>query len=108
MGKPCIYCGQSDTRKDVFGYCKKYNCYEVSGVKRKVDAIDRQLLMTSITESTYKCNMFDGTPYNPRKDKLRHLLQEKTALITSNGTSTWTRDHSVVLYDLNDTRYLIK
>jgi len=29
--KPCLYCAQTTTKKDSFGYCKRYKCFERSG-----------------------------------------------------------------------------
>jgi hypothetical protein len=76
VGKPCKYCGQSGTHKDEFGFCKKYNCFEVSGTKEKIEKLERRKLHVSTTYPTYKRNQFDGIPYNPREDELRWINKQ--------------------------------
>ena len=78
--KCCPYCAQTDTRKDEYGYCKKYDCFEVSGDKKKLDDLKSQLSGT-ILMPTYKLNQFDNTPYNPRKEERSWLLKQVETLL---------------------------
>lgn len=71
----CPYCAQSNTRKDEFGYCKKYACFSVSGTKQKFEDLRKQIGNT-IFLPTYRRNMFDNSAYNPREEKKSHLIME--------------------------------
>lgn len=73
--RACPYCAQTETIKDQFGYCKKYQCFRISGKSLELELILKQL-NTLYLIPTYKRNMFDGTVYNPRKEKKSQLLHE--------------------------------
>jgi hypothetical protein len=65
--KSCPYCAQTNTKKDEFGYCKKYSCFEVSGDKKAYECL-KDKLRDTIFISSYRRNQFDGSPYNPREE----------------------------------------
>jgi len=71
----CPYCGQSNTKKDEFGYCVKYNCLEVSLVKEKYSKLLKQLT-DAWSLPTYKRNYFDGSVYNPRQEKYNEIISK--------------------------------
>lgn len=71
--KICLYCAQANTRKNEYGYCKRYNCFEVSGDKSKFEKLQGEL-REARSLPTYKRNQFDGSVYNPRKIEERWVL----------------------------------
>jgi hypothetical protein len=80
----CRYCASTNTRKDENGYCKKYRCYEISGVAAKVAEVEREIFKASIYLPTYSVNFMDNIAYNPRKEEIESLNRQKIALIISN------------------------
>jgi hypothetical protein len=80
MSNSCPYCAQTDTRKDQFGYCKKHNCFEVSGTKAKYKELNKKLSDTFFLP-TYVRNQFDGSHYNPREEKREQLLKQIVQLL---------------------------
>jgi hypothetical protein len=78
--KSCPYCAQTETRKDKYGYCKKHSCFYVSGTKDKLDDLKKQLSDT-IFLPTYKRNMFDNQPYNPRQEKKSFIYKKIQELL---------------------------
>ena len=83
MGKPCKYCAQSGTHKDDFGFCKKYNCFEVSGKKQILEDLLKKKQDVQLTYPTYKRNQFDGIHYNPQEDELRWIDKQIIALLNN-------------------------
>ena len=73
--KSCPYCAQTDTRKDQYGYCKKYNCIEVSGVKKRIEFYKNELIDAD-SLSTYRRNSFNNTHYNPRQEKKDYIIKQ--------------------------------
>jgi hypothetical protein len=80
MNNSCPYCAQTNTRKDNFGYCKKYNCFDVSGTKTKLEEL-KCLMSKARKLPTYKRNVFDNTHYNPREVELRELRRRIVQLL---------------------------
>ena len=76
----CPYCAQTDTQKDKFGYCKKHSCFEVSGTKKQLEDLKKELSDTILLPK-YKRNFLDGTVYNPQKEKRAHVLNQIQKLI---------------------------
>ena len=61
----CPYCAQGNTHKDKYGYCRVYNCFDVSGYKDKLKVWVEQLKVARrLPEKTR--NMFDGCYYPKR------------------------------------------
>jgi hypothetical protein len=83
MGKPCKYCGQSNTHKDQYGFCKKYRCFERSGRKAIVEKLQNEISNIKFDSSipTYKRNQFDGIPYNPKQEKIDYLNKQIVEII---------------------------
>lgn len=80
MSKSCPYCAQTNTRKDKYGYCRRYCCFFISGTKEEYEKLQQQLRNT-IFLPRYKQNQFDGIAYNPQKEnqswiriKIQNLL----------------------------------
>ena len=42
MNNSCLYCAQMYTKKDAFGYCKVYNCFDRSGKKVILDNLVKE------------------------------------------------------------------
>lgn len=80
MNNSCPYCAQTDTKKDQFGYCKKHNCFEVSGTKAKYEDLNKKLSNTFFLPKS-KRNMFDGNYYNPQKEEREYLLKQIVQLL---------------------------
>ena len=76
----CPYCAQFNTHKDQFGYCKKYNCFYVSGVNKIYENLKYQYY-NLIFISKCKRNQFDGNYYNPREDERKHILNKVQKLL---------------------------
>jgi hypothetical protein len=79
MGKSCPYCAQTDTKKDSFGYCSKYHCFEQSKDKTKYEDLKSEL-RNAQQLPTSKRNFFDGSYYNPREEET-HILFKKIVSI---------------------------
>lgn len=80
MSKSCPYCAQTDTRKDEYGYCKKYACFYVSGNKAKLEDLKKEL-GDRFFKPTYRRNMFDGAVYNPQKEHVSHVQRSVQKLL---------------------------
>lgn len=76
----CPYCAQSDTKKDPYGYCKKYNCFIISSTKDKLDSYILDLRKANDLPK-YKRNQFDGIPWNPRQVEISWVYKKIQALI---------------------------
>lgn len=85
MSAPCKYCGQTDTRKDAYGFCRKHSCFERSGRKAEVEAIERKISDIKFHPTkrlpTYKRNYFDGRPYNPQAEEVAWLRKKQSEII---------------------------
>jgi len=79
MAISCPYCAQTNTIKDKYGYCKKYNCFEVSGTKTKLENLKKEFAKAKELP-TSKQNQFDGSYYNPRQDEIKWILKKITSL----------------------------
>lgn len=73
--KSCRYCAQTDTYKDEHGFCKKYNCFEISGTDIKFE-IWKQQLVDANSLPKLKRNQFDGTYYNPRQIEKEWIFKQ--------------------------------
>jgi len=49
----CPYCAQTETRKDRFGYCKKYGCFARSGMQAELDYLIKQARSIWTMPDTY-------------------------------------------------------
>lgn len=74
MSTSCLYCAQTNTHKDEFGYCKRYNCFEVSGNKKKYEQLKNEI-SDSYKVNNYARNFLDGTHYNPRLQYIDTRIQ---------------------------------
>lgn len=84
MSKACKYCGQSNTQKDAYGYCRKHSCFERSGRKAEVEKLEKKISDAKYGPNrlpTYKRNYFDGTPYNPQEQKIAWLRRQQAEII---------------------------
>ena len=81
MGKPCKYCGQTNTHKDEFGFCKRYSCFSVSGKKAQYENLLNERRDIKLNVPTYKRNQFDGIPYNPQEDQLKWNAKKISELL---------------------------
>lgn len=75
----CPYCAQTQTHKDEYGYCKKHNCFEVSGNKNKYLELKKEL-SNLIFIPKCKRNSLDGTYYNPREIERQWIFKKITDL----------------------------
>ena len=83
---PCPYCAQTDTRKDRYGYCKKFQCFTISGKALELELLQKQLNSLYLIPK-YKRNAFDGTAYYPRKEekaRLLHAVQKSIGFVPLN------------------------
>jgi hypothetical protein len=75
MSKSCPYCAQTNTRKDQYGYCKKYSCFYVSGNKEKYENLKKEMRET-IFLPKMKRNMFDGCYYPKRANEQAWIMKK--------------------------------
>ena len=53
MNNSCQYCGQGNTHLDKLGYCKKYNCFGISGKRDILNQFIKKASDTYTMPDTY-------------------------------------------------------
>ena len=74
--KYCLYCAQTQTRLDEFGYCKKYDCFEKSGKKQILKDLIKRVgnIYRLPKSSTLGIRSYVTNYYNPRDREVNDII----------------------------------
>jgi hypothetical protein len=76
--KYCQYCGQTITKLDKFGYCKKYDCFGRSGKREILNRLISKVsnIYTMSQSSELGITSYVTNYYNPRTRFCNDLMRE--------------------------------
>jgi len=73
----CKYCGQSKTKLDNHGYCRKYNCIERSGMKAKLEHFVKEISKVYYIPDTYgNVGRVVSNPYSHRHRFIDNVIND--------------------------------
>ena len=77
--KHCLYCAQTSTELDEFGYCKKYDCLGRSGKRGVLENLMREagdLYSVSNSHKQLGIRSYVTNSYNPRTRKANEIARK--------------------------------
>lgn len=77
MKTNCLYCAQTDTKKDGYGYCKKYDCFTRSGMKQKLENLVSEAKEIWFMPDTYgQVGTVVSNSYSHRTRKANEIMNK--------------------------------
>lgn len=74
----CHYCAQTNTRKDSWGYCKKYRCFTMSSAEAKLNSfIQKAGDVCCIPDTWGNVSNGNSNPYRHRTRAANKILSDE-------------------------------